>query len=320
MDEAPIQVSACVLTCNHAGYIRRCLESVLAQTDDVVMEILIGDDCSDDGTSAIVAEIAAKHPGLITHIRHPARIGGTANYVDIMRRAKAPFIAYLDGDDCWLPGKLKKQLAYLNTHAECLAVYTNAITVTESGNQIGLFNDVGDECFDLPALLRRGNFLNASSAMTRTLPMQAALQIEGPFIDYRVHLRLARKGLLAHWQQPLVCYRVNPAGAVASTSNDFIRDLYWEAIMDVPRDLIADDDLAQGVADFLKRVIFRAIRTKRWALLKQWVPRVFAASPYSRPRTGLLVVASVARSGWKMLIGKFRRMPDGRRLNIMYRR
>ncbi len=319
MDEDPILVSACMLTCNHLRYIRRSLESMLAQAGDVPLEILVGDDCSDDGTSAIVAEFAAAHPKLITHIRHDPRMGGSENYLYVLRQAKGTFIAHLDGDDYWMPGKLRQQVDYLKAHPDCAAVYTNALAITEKGERFGVFNDVPNERFELSCLLRRGNFLNTSSMMFRASLRQAILDIEGPVLDYAIHMRLACSGFLAQLPGPLVAYRVNSTGSMVSHQNDAVRALYWSAILNVPRELVTDGDFAHGIANFLRRVILRAASTRRWSMLQAWAPRVFEVSPYGRTRTSMLVVGSILRILCKELIGRFEKGPDGRRIKVIYR-
>jgi len=313
-------VSVCIVTCNQERYIQECLEGVLVQSADAVLEVLVGDDCSDDRTSSIVAAVAKEHPNVIVHVRHDPRLGVCANLRSLLLRARGEFIAVLDGDDYWLPGKLKAQLAYMEMHPECVAVYTNAKTVTESGQAIGLFNDAGNRILDLPGLLRRGNFLNASSALLRAGLKQGLLEIDGPYLDYRAHLLHARKGTLAQIGQPLAVYRVNSSGSLVSGSNDFVRKLYWEAIMDVPRDLVSDGDFARGLADFMKRILFRSLSAKRYALVREWAPRVFEVSPYGRLRMGLLVLGAVARSIYVESRGRLRAGIDGRAAKVLYRR
>jgi glycosyltransferase involved in cell wall biosynthesis len=188
METIAPKVSVCLLTCNHVRYIRQCIEGVLMQAKDARLEIVVGDDCSDDGTSEIVAEYAAENSQLITHLRHGTRIGGSANYLATLRLLNAPFIAYLDGDDYWLPGKLAKQIRYMEANPGCAAIYSNALTVGERGEPIGLFNNVKNLEFTLAELLRRGNFLNNSSMMFRAPQRQAIFNMSGPLFDYGVHL------------------------------------------------------------------------------------------------------------------------------------
>lgn len=313
-------VSVCIVTCNQRGYIVQCLRSVLEQAVDADVAILVGDDASDDGTSEIVAALAAEHPSHVRHIRREPRMGAFANMRDLIARADGEFVARVDGDDYWLPGKLQRQLDYLLAHPDCSAVYTNAVTVDEAGQRIGLFNDMGDARFDLAAMLRRGNFLNNSSVLFRNAGRHAWLDVDVPQIDYRAHLWHAQRGWLGHLGKPLAAYRVATQGSMVAGMNDHVRELYWEAIQSVPRDRVSDGDYARGLADFLRRVFFRALRTRRWQLLREWHARVLAASPYGALRTDVLVLASILRMGWKEAVGRFRRDADGRRLRVLYRR
>lgn len=312
-------VAVCIITRNQRDFIETCLRSVLDQEADAEISILVGDDASDDGTSEIVARLANEHSGRLEHLYRDPKMGPFANMRDLMTRAKGEFIARTDGDDYWLPGKLARQLAFLQRHADCAAVYTNAITVDEQGNRIGLFNDVGNAQFDLAALMRRGNFLCNSSVLFRDAGRQAWLGVLEQQIDFRVHLWQARRGWLGHIGEPLAAYRVNVQGSMIAGMNDRVRELYWEAIMSVPRELVSDRDFALGLADFLRRVTFRTVRTRNWAMLHKWAQRVFATSPYGRTRTGALTLASILRILGKEAAGLFQKDATGNRQRVLYR-
>jgi hypothetical protein len=169
-------------------------------------------------------------------------------------------------------------------------------------------------------MLRRGNFLNNSSGLFRCGGRHAWLDVSGPQIDYRAHLWHARHGWLGHIGEPLAAYRVNTRGSMVAGMNQRVRELYWEAIMSVPRDRVSDGDYAHGLADFLRRVFFRAARTRDWRLLHGWAKRVFAASPHGRMRTGLLTLASILRILGKEVAGLFQKNAAGNRQRVLYRR
>src|SRR5690242_15505251 len=129
-------MTVCIVTCNQRDFIEACVRSVATQEVDAELRVLVGDDASDDGTSEIVARLAREHAGSVQHFRRESRMGGFANMRDLIGRADGDFVARVDGDDYWLPGKLQRQLDYLTSHPDCAAVYTNAITVDEAGNRI----------------------------------------------------------------------------------------------------------------------------------------------------------------------------------------
>lgn len=317
--ENPV-VSVLMLAYNHGPYLAQAIEGVLAQQSDMPIELLIGEDCSPDDTREIALRYQRENPQTIRVFIAEQNLGSSLNHRRILLAARGEFHAYLDGDDYWLPGKLARQIDYLRENPSCTAVYTNALTVDQDGNTIGLFNDVGNEQFNLSALIRRGNFLNNSSITYRATSRNALLGVEDPAIDYRVHLLLAQTGFLAQIQEPLTVYRIGSIGSMVAHGNNRVRQLYWEAIMSVPRELVTDHDFAQGVADFLRRVIFRVVRTRRAALLQEWAPRAFAASPYGATRTSFLVAGSVVRMAYKELIGRVRKDGHGHRVRVLYRR
>lgn len=313
-------VSVIVLVYNHEIYLADTLESVLTQGVDFPFEVLIGEDCSTDGSMNIALHYLAAYPGSVRIITADRNVGAFENARRLLQATRGRFIASLDGDDHWLPGKLGRQVSFLWENPDCVAVYTNAIAIDERGHEIGLFNDVGTDCFDLAAILRRGNFLNSSSLMYRAEIKPVLRELGDNLLDYRVHLSIARYGLLGHFGDPLVVYRVNSSGSMVANYNARVRELYWQAIQSVPRDLVTDDDYAHGLADFLRRVFFRAVRTRRIALWREWRPRVFAASPYGTARMYWLTAANILRMLAREALGRFRRDADGNRLRVLYRR
>jgi glycosyltransferase involved in cell wall biosynthesis len=314
---APL-VSVIIMAYNHGQYLTAALESVLAQTADFPFEVLVGEDCSPDNTREVALRYQEHHPDRVRVITAERNVGVMRNYRRLLAASRGEFIAYLDGDDAWLPGKLQLQVDFLRNHPDSSAVYANAVTIDEKGARVGQFNDIGTARFDLPALLRHGNFLNASSMLIRAEVRKDVLAIEEPFIDYRVHLRAARSGLLAHFGETLAVYRINSSSSMLSQSNDQVRECYWEAILDVPRDRISKRDFARGLADFMRRIIFRSVRVMRWSLLREWAPKVYSASPYGIVRTSVYVASAVVRSACIKSSGFIAELVGGQR--ILYRR
>lgn len=301
-------VSVCITTRNQASYITQSIESVLAQRGDFDLQILVGDDASDDDTGDLIADLARRHPTQVFHVRHPNRIGASENTKRLIERARGNFIARLDGDDYWLPGKLTRQLDVLNAAPDCSAIYANAYTVDSKDRPVGLFNNAGDVRLQLRELLRDGNFLNNSSMLCRATHRDAWLALDDLLLDYRVHLLHAMHGDILHVGEPLLVYRLSTPGSMVSEANASVRELYWESILDLPRHRISDRDLARGQADFLRRVAFRALRTRDLSLLREWVPRVLEASPFGPSHTLLLTLLAISRSACREALGQLSAM------------
>lgn len=96
---------------NVAKVIERTLDSMLMQ-DYNDLEIVLVDDCSKDNSAEIIAKYCEKYPNIVYHKQ--AKNGGAAvarnSALDL---AKGRYVAFLDSDDLWCEGKLKKQIAFM---------------------------------------------------------------------------------------------------------------------------------------------------------------------------------------------------------------
>ena len=99
-------VSVVIPVFNRPAALRRAIDSVLAQTYQQ-FEILVVDDASTDDTASVVS--ALNDPRIIL-IRHTSRLGGSAARNSGIRASRAPYLAFLDSDDEWMPTKLQRQL------------------------------------------------------------------------------------------------------------------------------------------------------------------------------------------------------------------
>lgn len=100
------RVSVIIPTYNGARTLGRAISSVLNQTYGD-FELIIVDDGSTDGTSAVVNAI---HGDRVKYIRHRVNKGVSAARNTGINEAKGELIGFLDSDDEWLPNKLQKQV------------------------------------------------------------------------------------------------------------------------------------------------------------------------------------------------------------------
>lgn len=134
MRDAGVMVSVIVLTYNHKKYIRQALDSILEQKTAFSYEILVGDDCSSDGTSEIISRYAAQHPGKLSVFIRPENVGATKNLYDLFQRAGGKYIASCEGDDYWCDSlKLQKQIDFLENHPKYSGCTHACLIVDENG-------------------------------------------------------------------------------------------------------------------------------------------------------------------------------------------
>lgn len=123
MSQTPL-VSGIMIFLNAEKYIEEAIASVFAQTYDN-WELLLVDDGSTDGSTAIAQQYAAQYPDRIRYLEHEGHqnrgMSATRNLG--IRHAKGDYIAFLDADDVWLPEKLTRQVAMLEAQPEVGVVF-----------------------------------------------------------------------------------------------------------------------------------------------------------------------------------------------------
>jgi glycosyltransferase involved in cell wall biosynthesis len=110
-------VSVIVPTYNCATFITDALDSVLSQ-DYSPLEVIVVDDGSTDGTRDVLARYGDRIRVFQQQNGGPAAARNLA-----VSKSSGEYLAFLDGDDLWLPGKLKFQMDYIASHPEMRVVY-----------------------------------------------------------------------------------------------------------------------------------------------------------------------------------------------------
>ena len=121
--EAPVRVSVIVPVYNRAGFVAEALRSALDQECPGGMEIVVVDDGSSDDTPAVLAALAEEHPEIRVLRQENAGPAHARNHA--MREARGEFLAPLDSDDIWLPGKLASQVALLDAHPDAAFAHSD---------------------------------------------------------------------------------------------------------------------------------------------------------------------------------------------------
>ncbi len=227
-DASPPKVSVCVITYNHAAYIADCLRSLVDQGADFAFEILVGDDCSDDGASPIIDAFASRHPRMVQVIRPERNRGGTQNYLATHGAASGEYVANVDGDDLALPGKLARQAAFLDQHREAVACGHRVGIVTEDGVRTGgRFPAKLAQTIDIRKVIRCGMpFMNSSLMYRRSAyaPRTSAEEI----FDWYFLTDLMKSGRAGYLDDELGLYRVNSGSITAALKQSRMRSKILE--------------------------------------------------------------------------------------------
>ena len=119
-----------VMTChNEEAFIEEAIRSVAAQTAyDEVDEIIVVNDGSSDGSQALLERLA-REIGKI-RILSADGIGVSASRNLALGGVASEFVAFLDGDDFWVPEKLAMQLPAFNRAERVGLVYSDLYDFT----------------------------------------------------------------------------------------------------------------------------------------------------------------------------------------------
>jgi glycosyltransferase involved in cell wall biosynthesis len=163
------KLSISLITYNHEQYIAEALDSILSQETGFEYEIVIGEDYSTDRTRSIIEEYHAKHPDKIRLIDRGKNVGSTKNFFDTLLQCRGDYIAMLDGDDVMLPGKLKQQVDFLDTHTDHVMVAHSLLEFDDAtGKTLRIVKPaVEKETYLLEDFLRKGSIFGNSSKMFR---------------------------------------------------------------------------------------------------------------------------------------------------------
>ncbi len=113
-------VSVIIPLYNKGPYVRRTLESVTAQTWQDFEVVVVDDGSTDDGPAIVRAYPDPRVRLVVQSNQGP---GAARNHG--IRASAAPYLAFLDADDEWLPGILERSMEALKEHADCPVFVTD---------------------------------------------------------------------------------------------------------------------------------------------------------------------------------------------------
>lgn len=198
----PPLVSVIVPTFNRAHCLERALSSVQAQ-DYANWEFIVADDASTDGTYELAKKLALSELRVSVLPRAECNQGSAAARNRAMAAARGKYLALLDSDDEWLPGKLTRQVAVMEAADESVGIcFTGAKILKNGGPRFALDIPKKEWEKDPLAYFATGRmpFTTSTTMLRRRCVEIVGLMDQslrrGQDIDYFLRIFLADIGLL----------------------------------------------------------------------------------------------------------------------------
>lgn len=108
-----------ITTFNLEDYIGPALDSVLEQITEFDYKVIVADDCSTDGTVAVLSRYKEKYGEKLEVVLAERNMGSLRNSNRVFDGLECEYFSFLDGDDYWVGAdRLQKQVDFLDSHPE----------------------------------------------------------------------------------------------------------------------------------------------------------------------------------------------------------
>ena len=206
---------------NVGKVIGKTIDSMLAQEYEN-LEIVLVDDCSKDNSAEVIAEYTAKYPNIVYH-KQEKNGGAAVARNTALKLAKGRFVAFLDSDDMWCKGKIKKQLAFMKERDAAISC-TAMDCIDEEDKPLNSIRGVRD--IISYRFLLKNTMISTSTVMidrNKTGEFQMPLRRGGQ--DYATWLMLMRNGT--------ICYGLNEVLSHYRVMSNSLSSNKWKSVRQV---------------------------------------------------------------------------------------
>lgn len=239
-------VSVCMTAYNARGFIDQAIQSILDQRGPFHLKLIIGDDCSMDGTSDICADYARRFPNRVIHRRNSANLGLRHNFFQVLNSClSSRYIAFCEGDDYWTcSSKLAEQIDFLARNPDVIAHAHNTRIYYQHDGSSKLMGATSVGALELRAIFEKWPF-HMGSLLTRSRDLAGLASMPFPPIstscDTLLNLWLGLRGPI-HYNGRLeyAVYRKHGGGlsdhtALARTQLDYLTILrFLRSVSPIP--------------------------------------------------------------------------------------
>ena len=215
METTPFVSIICTVF-NKEPWLKKTIDSFLAQQTEFSIEIILVDDASTDGSRKIIADYQASHPDVIRAFYQDENLGIATTWVTICKEARGQYIARCDGDDFWIdPLKLQKQVDLLASRPDCKWSNTDFDIYDEHGNFVskaGFANQTIPLADTYEKMLATRGFTMASTWLVdRDLMVEVNKELDLTTSDdtFNLQLELFQRTSLAYLDEATVAYTIN---------------------------------------------------------------------------------------------------------------
>jgi glycosyltransferase involved in cell wall biosynthesis len=253
-------VSVIMVTYNHERYLAEAIEGVVRQQTSFPIELLIGDDCSTDGTRKVALDYQMRFPELIRVVVSAQNVGAGKNFARLIAASRGKYMAFCEGDDFWhRPDKLSRQVAALEADPCVSMVCSNHRLLSDAGHVLKEhyhrpLNTFGEQLYYDDLVLGKSSVSTLTVCARRTL-VQAAFR-ESPqcrdarFLmgDLPLWLELSRSGKVHYLPESLASYRLSLNSATRSKDPSWSRK-FAMSVYEVRYQFLEIHPLRAGLAE-----------------------------------------------------------------------
>lgn len=192
---------------NGEKYIRQAVESVFEQK--VSLELLVIDDASTDRTDEVLSDYMARENFL--YLKNEKNLGVSGSRNRGIKMARGEYVAFLDADDWWTPGKLEEQLRVIKKTG-CVLCTTGRELMHSDGSSAGKYIPV-KETITYHELLKHNSINCSSVLLKREAALAVPMEHDDSHEDYIAWLKILKMyGPAAGINKPYLKYRLSEGG------------------------------------------------------------------------------------------------------------